>query len=229
MRRYPAGQISPRTLLIAPRSNATSGGTCSLKRESQGRGPRRKTISWMSWWKNTATIGHWSRRWWQIAIGIKSKIDSTVSKTERPNCKTEKKRRYTTSRTSIKRSSKSRQLRRSMIKILRMTKSKSNPATVAMEIYLSIVWLRSRTVCRISRKSRQVAHPTQKVTVVSGGRTAWKMGRQVLAALYRARESSTLRIRSQLKTVAPLAVTTLHNTRWSSASLARWGEENNWK
>ena len=183
----------------------------------------------MSWSKSTEIVGHWSpRSWWQIALGIRSRIDSTVWRIDWRKCKSVRRRkRYLTSRLRLKRSSKPRQLPRSIMKIFRRTKSMSNLARVAMEISFSTVWLRSRTACRISRKSRQVAHLIRKVTVVSGGRTAWKMGRQVSEALARARVSSTLRIRSRLKTAAPRTKTTLRNTRWSSVSSVLW-EEKNW-
>ena len=184
----------------------------------------------MSWSKSTEIVGHWlPRSWWQIALGIRSKIDSTVWRIDWRKCRSVRRRkRYLTSRIRLERSSRPHQLPRSIVKIFRRTKSKSNLARVAMEICFSTAWLRSQTVCRISRKNRQVAHQIRKVTVVSGGRTAWKMGRQVSEALPRARESSTLRIRSRSKTVAPRSTITLRNTRWSSASLALWVVGNNW-
>ena len=185
----------------------------------------------MSLSKSTEINGHWlPRSWWQIALGIRSRIDSTVWRINWRKCKSVwRRKRYLTSRLRLERSSRPRQLPRSIMKIFRRTKSMSNLAGVAMEICFSTVWLRSRTVCRISRKSRQVAHPIQKVTVVSGERTAWKMvGRQVSETLARARVSSTWRIRSRLKTVAPRTKTTPRSTRWSSVSLALW-EENNWR
>ena len=183
----------------------------------------------MSWSKSTEIVGRWSPlSWWQIALGIKSKIDSTVCKKDWRKCKSVRRRkRYLTSRLRSKRGSKRRRLTRLIMKIFRRTKSKSNLDRVAMEIYFSTAWLRSRTVCRISRKSRLAAHLIRKVKAVSGGRTASKMGRQVSETLARARVSSTLRIHSRLKTVAPHTKTTLRNTRGSIASLALW-EENNW-